>query len=1096
MMLTWIASYIMLPKQYNPQIILPAFEISVQAPNLSNTEVSRFVVSPMENKIMELEWIDKVYGTAWDWYAGLMVQFKVWVDSEKAKIRLIQKLNENMDLKPLWVLDPVIKTIDPDELSQITFAISLKELNKNSEQNYIYLRQISNIIKEKLKTVENVTSLEVVWWVNKDIVITLDNEKLKSRNISSLEVFDKLKNNNVFSKLWNLNSDWGENILIEIDSRENTLTDLNKFIVYSSWDNIVYLEDVANIKYGNKRLDKISTYNGKEAVLLWVWKKIWSNSINVTTDVLAKLEEIKQELPKDIEITVIQNEWQTAKNATNMLMTNLFQSIVIVFVVLSLSLWVKNALNTAISIPLTLFSVFTFALLFWENINRITLFALILVLWMLVDDSTVVVENVNRHLENREKNNKSKLDAILDAIKEVELWVILSTVTRLLAFWAMFAVWDMMWEYMWPIPKFALMASIISTFLALTINPWISYYTVKNINPKNTEKLKQEKKKNSILNPFSYLREKGYIKKISIRVIYVHILEKFLWEEKREKRNRKIFKTVFWITLFVVIIWPIYAWVFKARMLPKSNQNQIYVWIDAPRWQTVEKMQDIWNDLYSFFKWQTEIKQANSTIKTDELNQNNIVKDVSYTIWQEYVWDFWNMFRWWSTRIWENQLSARINLYSPEVYKQMTGQDRVSSEKYVIQTRDYLKKYLLEKYPDLKIMLLEDPPGPPVKSTFQAKIKSESSDENNDIFLSKAQSLIEKYWTQLDLVDIYNSKSTTYRKTIFDIDNIALSKVWLTTEQVKNAILIANYWVELNIINDENILEVSNVILTSENDDLSKLKNITLKTPTWSMISLDSVLTEKYSFVWNDINSDKREKVDYIYGEMWNNSLIYPVIKLFWVLMSDEFLWDDYRVTDWNLYEINYIWLKDAKNYKIEWGWEWEVTMDTFRDLWIAMWISLLLIYLLLVWQFSSFGIAWIIMITFLLGFMWVFPWFSILYLLKWEYFSATSMIWIIALWWIVVWNAIILLEYINILKNNWVLLKDALLKAWYTRFKPIILTSLTTVLWAMTIIWDPVWSWLAWSIISWLLVSSILTLIVIPVFYYDSQKSDWEKIQ
>lgn len=1066
MMFTWIASYKILPKQYNPQITLPAFEISLKAPNLSNTEISKFIISPMENKIYELEWIDKVYGTAWDWYAWLMVQFNVWVDTEKAKIRLTQKLNENMWLKPLWVTTPIIKTIDADELPQITFAITTTSSSLSEEQTYIYLSQIANIVKEKLKTVENVTTLDIVWETKKDLIITLDNDKLKSRNLSSLEVLGKIKENNIFSKLWNISSENNENILIEIDWKIQNLQEIKKLIVSISWENIIYLEDIANIKYWSKRLNKTSIFNNpstegfsplnhsKETVFLWIWKKIWTNAVTMTTKVIKTIEEIKKELPADIEMNVIQNEWETAKKATDMLINNLFQSIIIVFIVLSLSLWIKNALNTAISIPLTLFSVFTVALFLWETINRITLFALILVLWMLVDDSTVVVENINRHLENREKEWKTKLEAILKAIKEVELWVILSTITRLLAFWAMFAVWDMMWEYMWPIPKFALMASIISTFVALTINPWISFYTTKDIKKKPKQPL--------------------FKRKWSIRKMYIKFLSKFLWEEKREKKNRRIFKTIFRISLFIAIIWPIYIWIFKARMLPKSNQNQIYIWIDAPRWTSIEKTKEIWE------------------YTTNLLKKESIIENISYTAGQAFMSDFWNLFRWWSTRVWENQLSFKINLTPLEEYENKYWESRISSEQYVISLRPLLRKHLLEKYPDLKISLLEDPPWPPVKATFLAKIKWDASEKNLDLFMQKTEKYIKEIWTDLDLVDIYNSKSSTYRKTTIEIDLIALNKAWISTTQIQNAILIANYWVKVNIINDKYSKVVTNIILTSDNDSLNSITEITLKNKGWHLISLDSLVTKKHSFVWNEINSDKREKTQYFYWEMWDNSLIYPVIKLFWILKSDDFLWDNYKIKDWNLYEINYIGLKDWKTYTIEWWWEWEITMDTFKDLWIAMGISLLLIYLLLVGQFSSFGIAWVIMMTFLLWFLWVFPWFSILYLLKNEYFSATSMIWVIALWWIVVWNAIILIEYINILKKNWILLKDALLKAWYTRFKPIILTSLTTILWATTIVWDPVWSGLARTIITWLLVSSILTLIVIPIFFYDSQKKQW----
>jgi multidrug efflux pump subunit AcrB len=308
---------------------------------------------------------------------------------------------------------------------------------------------------------------------------------------------------------------------------------------------------------------------------------------------------------------------------------------------------------------------------------------------------------------------------------------------------------------------------------------------------------------------------------------------------------------------------------------------------------------------------------------------------------------------------------------------------------------------------------------------------------------------------------------------------------------------IAINWMDIDIIKNDDSLESTNLVLwvkNSQNQTIDLLNKISFTNPKWQKIFLDSIASVEYTFVWNEINTDKREESTYIYWEMWDNSLIYPVIQLFWILMDDEFLNWEYEVISWSPYKIEYIWLKDDKKYVLEWGWEWSLTMDTFRDLWLAMWLSLLAIYFLLVWQFANFRIAWIIMITFLLSFYWVFSGFSLLYLLKNEYFSATSMIWIIALWWIVVWNAIILIDYLNVLKNNWLTIEDALLKAWYVRFAPIILTSLTTVFWAATIIWDPVWSGLAWSIIWWLLVSSILTLIIIPIFYYDSQKESWNK--
>ena len=1074
-LISWVWSYFILAKQYNPTIIVPAFSIVIPANWLSAWEVSKYIVSPLENKIMELEWIDEVYWTAWDNYWAAMVKFKVWEDSEKAKIRLVQKMNENMDLKPLWVWEPIIVTIDPETLSQITYSISYIWDDLDTEEKYIYLRAIANIIKQDLKTIKNLTTIDIVWWYKSDIIIDLDIDEIKAKNTDIMQVYEVLKKNNLNLPTWDINTKFWEKIFVWVEAKVDSIDDIKKIVVNKIWDSVLYLEDIADIKEWIKKSDKISSFNNSEAVFLWIWKASWTNSVFLTDDVIEKVDLIKKNLPKNIELNIIQNEWNSARNATNMLLINLAQSVVIVFLVLALYLWRKDAFNTAISIPLTLWLVFLLAFIAWENINKITLFALILVLWMLVDNSTVVVENISRHLNERVLTWKTKLEAVLEWTQEVWVWVILSTLSRLLAFWAMFAVWWMMWEYMWPIPQFAIMALVISIIIAFTINPWISFLWAKDIEEK--DRIIEHKKES----------------KYDIRKIYLNFMKKYINNDSRSNKKRFIFKTVFWITLFVILIWPIYGWIFKARMLPKSNQDQIYLWIDAPRWWNIDKMNLVKDDVLSFL----------NNYKTDSIDNNEenkelkIIDNVSLTIWQAFMWDFANLFRWWLSRVWENQLSARINLTTNNDYENITWDSRIISENFTIKIRPLFRDFILSKYPDLQVRLQEDPPGPPVRATFLAKIKSDANPENELEFVKKIQNEVLKISNKQKIVDVWNSLSTTYKKVNIKLDKESISRAWLTSEQVAYSLAIAINWMPIDLISNDNSLEPTNLVLwikNEQNDTIWLLNKISFTNPEWKKVFLDSIAKIEYSFVWNEINTDKREEANYIYWEMWDNSLIYPVIKLFWILMDDEFLNWEYEVNSWSPYKIEYIWIKDDKKYVLEWWWEWELTMDTFRDLWLAMWLSLLAIYFLLVWQFASFKIAWIIMITFLLSFYWVFPGFSFLYLLKNEYFSATSMIWIIALWWIVVWNAIILIDYINVLKRNWLTIEDALLKAWYVRFAPIILTSLTTVFWAATIIWDPVWSGLAWAIIWWLFVSSILTLIVIPIFYYDSQKLEWEK--
>ncbi len=1074
-LLTGLWSYFILAKQYNPTIVVPAFQVTVPAAWLESEEISKIIVSPLENKIMELEGIDEVYGVAGDNYWWVMAKFHVGVDKEKAKIRLIQKIRENMNLKPLWLAEPIIQTIDPDELAQIVFSISFKKSEDEkltTKQKYIYLRHITQFIKERLKSTENITTLDIVGGYKKDILVELDLAQIEAKGVDVMQVYSALEKNNISLPSWNLISKWGNKIFVETLGRIERKEELKKLIIGDFWWNVVYLEDIAKIKLATKKIDRISTISDKqwrsEAVFLWIGKALWTNAVFVTEDIVNKMEDIKSELPRNISVKIISNEGEKAGLATNMLLINLMQSIVIVFIVLAIYLWAKNAFNTAVSIPLTLWAVFIVAFIMWENINKITLFALILVLGMLVDNSTVVVENISRHLQERVHDGRTKLQAVLDGTQEVWLGVILSTLTRLLAFGSMFAVTGMMWEYMKPIPQFAIRALLISLAIAFSVNPWISYISAKDVteDDKNLEKKEKESP-------------------LKIRKKYLSFMRLFLGTEKKQQTKRTFFKIFFWLSLFSILILPIVFGIFKARMLPKSNQNQVYVWIDAPREYMAEKTSEIEKDIGNFLlntgSWTTDI---------------DYIENVSSTIGQSYIWDFANLFRGWLNRVWEHQISMRINFLSPDTYEEKTWKIRDNSEKITIELRKKLREYILEKYPDVKIQLLEDPPWPPVKATFLIQLKWNASRENKAIFLWKVGDEVAKISQEEHIEDVYSSQSSTYKKLRVQLDLESLSRAGLTSQQVEYSLWIILHGKDVSLIRNPESFEATNIIITTkkeEIDTVEKLKNVTFTNGNWDKIPLDSIASIKYWFVSPEVYSDHREKTDYIYGEMWDNSLIYPVIRLFWIFLGESFSQDYYKLDSWDLYSIHFKWLKDWKDYVLEWWGEWELTMDTFRDLWMAMALSLLAIYFVLVGQFRSFGIAGVVMITFLLWFFWVWPWFTALFLLNNEYFSATSMIWVIALAWIVVWNAIILIDYINVLKKNGLSLENALLKAGYVRFAPIILTSLTTVFGAMTIVWDPVWSGLAWAIIWWLSISSILTLVVIPIFYYESQKNQWK---
>jgi len=1078
-----VFSWMIIPKQYNPDIVVPAFQITVPAPWFSSIEIEELIVKPLENKITEIEWVEHIYWYANRNFASVMVTFFVWVDKEEATTRLYNKIFSSMNLKPLGAKEPMIQAIDPDEIPVFSYAIinkwNVESGNKNNE--ILKLRKIGLDVLDRIKLVKWTSVLYLVGGEKDNINIKLDLGKLEAKNIDIMQVYESLQKNNISfpggdfkvnNLLWQISVEWSL----------NSIEKVKKLVVTYYKDSPVYIEDVATVyKWISK--DEYSTYFASssgfyDAIYIGIAKQKWTNAVTVMKNLNKKINEIRLDLPNNYEIIEIQNEWKTAEITTNMLLINLIQSIIIIIIILSIFMGRKNALNTAISIPLTLSVIFLFALIIWDNINRITLFALILVLWMLVDDATVVVENVNRHLSMRYKTWKLKLDAILDAIKEVELWVILSTITRLLAFFAMFFVTGMMWEYMWPIPKYAIIAMVTSTIIALSINPFLAYHLAK---PPRAE-WNIIKKKKYIFTTF--LDKINNIKKIisvffaslKIKDRYMSYMQKYLGKENKQKRSR--FKRIFWLIFFAIVFLPPYFYIFKWRMLPKSDQAQIYLRVDTSASTSLDGTREISLKIQDFMK--------DYIYNPNWLNDDSkIIKNISYRIGIAPVLDFSNTFRGVANRVGENYISMRINL--------IPQWDRnIVSEDFVIKLRPLLKDFLYNIDPNLKIRILEDPPGPPVRATFMLEVTADPSVEYEDI-QTLAKLLQSEFYPILEkdqVVDIENTIEQYKTNYQIVLNHELISRLGLTAEQVAMSLYTMFQWTEISLYHNWKNKEAVNIFLAVKDEqkyDMNSFSYISFTSKNWKKVPL----TEIAEIIPTQADlvrySDDRMSTVYIYGEMWDNSVVYPMIKILRSFGDDGFLNWKYKITKKWLYGVEIVDKITNKKFKINLGGEWELTLDTFRDMWIAMIIAFIGIFFMMVAQFKSFKLGGVIMVSFLLGFFGVFPWYTILYLLNWEYFSSTSMIWVIALAGIVVWNAIILVEYINILIKRWITTKMAIIDAGWTRMPPILITSLTTILWATTILWDPVWWWVAWSIILWLTTSSVMIILVLPIFIYDA---------
>ena len=1071
-----IGSYIIIPKQYNPDIPVPAFNVIVPAPGFSTKEVENLVVQPLEDKIDEIKDIDHIYGVSMQNYGVVTVQFKVWTDKEKATTRLYNKIFENMGQKPIWVKEPIIKKMDSDDFPIYTFAIVKedeewlrndmdwwKEEN-NSHSDLIELRKVGLDVADKLKFVQGTSVFYLVGGYEDNLNILLDLDKLKAKNIDIMQVYQAIKANNIVFPGWELKLNKTEST-ITLDWNLADLDKLKKLIVWNYNWKPVYLQEVASIfkwvpettHYSFVSLDKNKFHN---AVFIWIAKKKSVNAVELAKNIKAKLSEIEKTLPAWYKVVEVDNQWKVAEDSTNSLLINLAESVLIVFLVLLVYLGWKDAINNAFAIPLVLFAVFLIAFVVWDNVNRIVLFALVLALWMLVDNSTVVIENIARHLKERKEGQTIK-DAILNAVDEVGVWVVLATITRILALVAMFFVTGMMGQYMGWVPKYVVISLLVSLIVAFSINPFLAYIFAKN----------KARWENQIKSDENYKK-----KEAKIYVVYEKFMAKFLWE--RNKWRRRFFKLMFWLSLAAVIVIPPSIGIFKMWMLPKDNKKQIYIWVDGQRNWSVKKSKEVAdyiNNVLAKFKAE----------KKDNIKDDKIIKNIDYWIGIAPVIDFSNAFRWVAFRQLPNQISLRVNLVDKD-------KRDVSSIDWTMKIRNYLEKEVRKKYPDAKIRVLEDPPGPPTRATFMLKIQWDRNIEYKDLE-SLAVWLKDKLKPMLEkdqVVDLYTTKDTYKTDYRIQIDHQMLSSYGLSVQQVAYTLYNIFQGSNISLIHDQHTKEPINIYLSVKPDqkyNADVFNNISFMNKKWQKIYLKQFAKIVKTDTEHTIYTEDKYKSVYIYWEIGNNSIFYSALHATLALKNNDFYDGRFKVESWNPYEVNIVDNQTKQHFKIAWGGERKISIDTFRDLWIAMMMALLAIYFLMVAQFKSFKIAGVIMLTFLLWMFGIMPWFSLNYLSSGVIFTAPSMIWVIALAWIVVWNAIILLEYVNVLLEKWESKANSLIQAWKTRMRAIIITSLTTVLGSLTILWDPVWWGLGWSIVWGLTASAVLTLVVLPIFLYDN---------
>jgi multidrug efflux pump subunit AcrB len=1009
------------PREENPQIVVPAANVMVMLPGSSAKEVEELVSKPLEAKLWEIPGVEDVYSVSMNSMSVVTVKFYVGQDKERSLVKLYDKIMSNMDIAPPGASQPLVKPIDVDDVPIVSIALS-----PASGANYddAQLRQVADNVLEELRKVPGVGFSQVIGGRSRQVRVTLDPLRIAGYGLSSLQIAQAISvsNANLLSGELEQGS---RKLTLETGGSFDSAKDVKAAIVGVSGGRPVYLDDVADVTDGFEETAKVTrigfgsrhgegpaVMGERPAVTVALAKRQKLNAVKISDQILARLEQLrKTHIPPGIEVTVTRNDGKTANDAVNELVFHLVLSIIIVVALLFFTLGWREAAIVALAIPLTLFITLAVGMVAGQTINRITLFALILSLGLLVDDAIVVVENIHRHYKLRQH---TRLQGAILAVNEIGMPTILATFTVVLAFIPMAFVTGMMGPYMMPIPFNVPVAMVTSLFVAFIVTPWASYRLMKSEH---------------------FSEHPQPLEETRIYQIYKRILAPLLVNPRKRRVVMALITSVFVITM----LFPAVQWV-KFRMLPKANKNTFLITVDMPVGTVLEDTDRVARAVGDTIRRVPEVKDWQTFAGTGS------------------VIDFNGLLRGGAFREASHFADIRVNLVDKEERK-------LTSESIVLKIRPDIAKLAREYGANIKIA--EDPPGPPVRATVVAEIYGPAYDKQRELV-----PVVKALFNGTDeVVDIDDSVKDTQEKYRLLVDKEKAALAGVSTEQIARTLRMYVSGMAVSTLRRPEAKNPISIFLRLPRVDrtgLADLDRVYVTGQQGNQVPLSALVRLVPSEMDKPIYHKNLQPVTYVYAEMGNRSQVYAVIDM-----------------------VRHLWKNPLpEGYKIAWDGEMKLTLDVFRDLGAAMGVALIAIYLLLVGRFRSFTIPVVIMAAIPLSMIGIMPGFA----LTGVYFSATSMIGIIALAGIVVRNSIVLLEFILDKKQEGLPLEQALIEAGAIRTRPIVLTALAAILGSAVIVADPVWSGLALALIFGMLASTALTLVVIPVFYYMLERKHWEQ--
>ncbi|MDR7152648.1 multidrug efflux pump subunit AcrB [Hydrogenophaga palleronii] len=1034
------------PREEEPQINVTMANVLIPFPGASSADVAQMVAVPAEHVLSQIQGIEHTYSVARPGMAVLTVQFQVGVPRTEALVRLYDVLNANQDWLPqgLGVMAPIVKPKGIDDVPVL--AATLWSPDADSAHD---LERVAHALESELKRVPGTREVETIGGPGRAVHVWLDPARLRERGVSVQALHGAVASANQAmpaGTVANPDAAAREPGMLSVQTGDflQNEQDVGDIVVGVSQGRPVYLREVARVEAGAKLPQNYVWFTpgaaadpeqaaqaGQRypAVTITVTKKPGENAVDVAQGVRERLDNLKNSvIPDNVEVSITRDYGQTAADKANKLIQKLIFATGSVIILVGLALGRREAIIVGAAVILTLTATLFASWAWGFTLNRVSLFALIFSIGILVDDAIVVVENIHRH---RGLTPDAPLAEIIPrAVDEVGGPTILATFTVIAALLPMAFVSGLMGPYMSPIPINASMGMAISLAIAFTVTPWLAL------------KLTKTSGSNAHAHGPSKLNS-------ALQRLFTRVLTPFLQSAKK----RWLLMAGILVALMLSVGLTLVQWV-VLKMLPFDNKSEYQVVLDMPAGTPLEDTAAALQDMSTWLATQKEVANVQGYAGTaSPITFNGLVR----------------------------QYYLRADAEGGDLQINLVAAGERSEQSHAIAQRHRIELEKIAAAHAARIKVVEVPPGPPVLSPIVAEVYGPDEAGRAEL----ARRVAKAFGDTPDIVGIDTTLKEDAPRAFLRIQRQRAESLGIPAQVIAQTVHAALSGTDAAYLHDGQSRYPVPVRLQLPRDaqvGLDSLLALPMQAAGGRMVPLSELVQVERGVTDQPRFTKNLLPVTYVMGDM-AGAQDSPLYGLFAIRSQLD------AAALPNAGELGEYWISQPddpyRQYAIKWDGESQITYETFRDMGAAYGVGLILIYLLVVAQFRSYITPLVIMAPIPLTIIGVMPGHALLG----AQFTATSMIGMIALAGIIVRNSILLVDFIELETARGLAFADAVVQSAAVRAQPIALTGLAAMMGAFFILDDPIFNGLAISLIFGIAVSTLLTLVVIPVLYFTVYK-------